>query len=164
MGDRVNCTLTIGGEIDAADLAILAKVINDLGPEEYCAATPAQILTDGEAFFAFHEVNNGDPDEALLRLLRDDLQLPFIWTWDEGVEFGAGCLLHDPKAKASVEYPVSDHMLCVFAFELEEPGAVEAALRWRRFMQELEPLKVADDVIPNAGFVPMPITGDMPPE
>lgn len=164
MGDRVTCTLTIGGEIEERDLAMLADAINEVGPETYCAGTPAQILRDGEAFFAFHEVNHAELDEDLSRLLTETLRLPFIWTWDEGAGFGAGCRLFDAKAKEHAEYPMSDHMLCVFAYELEEDGTVEAALRWRRFFQELEPLKVCEDVTPNLGFVPLPMVADMPPE
>jgi hypothetical protein len=119
MGDRVNCTLTIYGnmsELSADIRANIEALIEELDP------------TNGvnlEDTMEFEEINYGDMPGALVCALKD-ANLSFVWTYQAGGGFGEGMEIYLAAEDDDFYYNTNAGEICILVTDIGTHKALNA--------------------------------------
>jgi hypothetical protein len=124
MGDRVNCTLYLGGFISSAGAEDLLEAIGQisLGKDD---------LT-GKVAIEFEEVNHAQLDTEIEEQMVAS-GISWIWVWEAGGEYGEGMSCYDAKTKEHAEFNTSNGSISLTLDEIDQEGAIDTARRWQRF-------------------------------
>ena len=147
MGDRVYCTLRIGGELREEHIQKVAEAIGNFCPDgwdaDQAAGDPAEMLRSGCGSMWFSEVNYGEFDADLAAALKE-AGLSYEWQWSTGGGFTEGVECYDAATGEEVEHLATiDGYAAILAADLDNPERMAAARKWDRFIREFPPLRIA---------------------
>ena len=151
MGDRTNCTLTIGGVLHAKDIPDLVEVLDvndanwtsllnddfDAKPSQDQESSLADEIAAGISIFEFEEMNYASMPDDLTKILKK-LKLSFRWSNEAGGGYGPAKLFYDARNGEQVEYSTVNEDIALTVDDLDKPELVDMARRWHRFDREID--------------------------
>lgn len=137
MGDRTTCNLYLMGNLNSVStksIGALAKLIDELGAEDYGGGTPAEKLAAGDGHFWFDEVNWGEFDEILKSLIIES-GLSYAWQWDAGGGYPSGIEFYNTDTKETETFGCLDSEICLGVSDLT-PKKISSAQRWHKWFHK----------------------------
>lgn len=133
MGDRVGCSLYLFGKISTDNYERLYQALDDYGFSD----------SEDPTWFYFSEVNYADLPDDVEDILTE-LEIPFIWSWNEGGSFGAGSIYSDGTSR--MEFPSQgDVGICLALDTVKNEAQRNDALAFLAKFDELKPLEVISE-------------------
>jgi hypothetical protein len=129
MGDRVSCTLHIGGFISASDATDLIEEINQDGEKID--------KLEEKTCIEFDEVNYANLDSRIEDLMIK-IGLSWVWSWEAGGDFGEGLSCYDSKTQTHVEFNTSRGSIVLTLDEIDKDEDLEAARQWQKFGRDFK--------------------------
>lgn len=155
MGDRANCTLTLGGVLHVKDIPDLVETLDyhdanwvsllnddfDAKSSDQQDTSLSEEIAAGLTTFEFEEMNYASMPDDLTQILKK-LKLSYRWSNEAGSGYGSAKVFFDARNGEAVEYNAVDGEIVLTVDDLDKPELVEMARRWHRFDKEIDLLVV----------------------
>lgn len=123
MGDRVYCTLSVGGVTTLAQWETFIDILNENLPWDD---------RDDTSLFGFEEINYGALHEKVAEKLKQ-LKLSYTWEWGTGGGYSSGIYLYNAKTSEGRSYVTVEDEIALTVRQIDE-NSLKEATKWVEFV------------------------------